>query len=400
MRRALEVARPARGRTSPNPAVGCVLVRDGVVIGEGFHHKAGLPHAEVEALRDAQRRGAEVRGATAYVTLEPCSHTGRTPPCADACVEAGLARVVAALVDPFERVSGRGLRRLVDAGVEVTLGVLEAEARADHAPFLTRVTRGRPHVTAKVAMSLDGRIATRTGASFPLTGELARQRVHQLRDRVDAILVGRGTLALDKPRLTCRLPEGLGGEGGPRDPIRVVVDPWMRAGLEEPIFGLARGGPSKTLTWVAASAEAVEAFPERVAGLAVLGVGVLPTPWLDQRAPWLQNAGAWREVSPEARGLDLGHLLQSLAARGVSSLLVEGGATTLGAFVDAGLVDAWVAHIAPVLIGGAGALSPLGGLGLGELSSLSRLGPLRVTPLGPDLEVAAGVGGGDVYGLD
>jgi riboflavin biosynthesis pyrimidine reductase len=150
---------------------------------------------------------------------------------------------------------------------------------------------------------------------------------------------------------------------------------------------------------VAASVEAVGAFPERVAALAVLGVGVLPTPWLDGRGP-LQNAGAWREVSPEARGLDLGQLLQSLAARGVSSLLVEGGATTLGAFVDAGLVDAWVAHIAPVLVGGAGALSPLGGLGVGELSALSRLGPLRVTPLGPDLEVAAGVGGGDVYGLD
>ena len=149
-----------------------------------------------------------------------------------------------------------------------------------------------------------------------------------------------------------------------------------------------------------ASVEAVEASEGKVAALAALGVEVVPTPWLDASSPSLQNAGAWREVSREARGLDLEHLLRGLAARGVSSLLVEGGATTLGAFVDAGLVDAWVAHIAPVLVGGAGALSPLGGLGAGDLSSLSRLGPLRVTPLGPDLEVAAGVGGGDVYGLD
>ena len=215
MRLALAEGRRALARTSPNPAVGAVLVRDGRVVGAGATQPPGGAHAEIMALRAA---GAAARGATLYVTLEPCAHHGRTPPCVDALIAAGVARVRAAIVDPFPPVAGRGLDRLRAAGIEAEVGLCAAEARALHEGFLTRLATGRPHVTAKWAMTLDGRIATRTGHARWITGPAARREVHRLRDRVDGILVGVGTVLADDPLLTTRLPDGEAGTAGPTTP--------------------------------------------------------------------------------------------------------------------------------------------------------------------------------------
>jgi diaminohydroxyphosphoribosylaminopyrimidine deaminase/5-amino-6-(5-phosphoribosylamino)uracil reductase len=227
MARALALAAEGLGLTSPNPAVGAVLVREGVVVGEAFHRVAGGPHAETAALAAA---GEAARGATCYVTLEPCAHHGRTPPCADGLIAAGVARVVAACRDPDPRVDGRGLARLQAAGIAVTLGVGEAEARALNRAFFTRVTTGRPHVTLKSAMTLDGKIAAWNGESRWITGDAARREAHRLRFRADAILVGSGTVRRDDPELTVRLPGA-----PPKEPLRVVADTRLR------ISGDARG---------------------------------------------------------------------------------------------------------------------------------------------------------------
>lgn len=379
MRRALDEARRAYGRTSPNPMVGTVLVKEGRIIGCGHHVRVGLDHGEAAAFKDARERGHDPSGCVVYVNLEPCCVHGRTPPCTEACIDAGVSRVVAAMVDPDPRSMGQGLRRLHEAGIEVTCGVLEAEAQRLNAPFSTFVTLGRPHVTAKVAMSLDGKIATRTGESFPMTGEEARQAVHVLRDRVDAILVGRRTLALDDPRLTCRLPEALASAGGPRDPVRVVMDPSLSSPIEARLFHLRAEGLSEAPTLVAAFEDA---DADKRALLDALGVEVIPCP------------------RSEAGRLDPVALLKALAQRGLCSLLVEGGGVTLSGFFEAGLVDAWIAHIAPVLVGGAQAPTALAGVGIGSLTEIhGARGPLRVRRLGQDIEIAAAVAG-DVYGLD
>lgn len=375
---ALRQARKAYGRTSPNPMVGTVLVKDGVVIGQGYHRRAGQDHGEVAAFKDARIRGNDVRGSTVYVNLEPCCHHARTPPCTDACIEAGVARVVAGMVDPDPRVSGQGLFRLFDAGIEVTVGVLGEPSRRLNAPFVTRILHGRPHVTVKVAMSLDGRMATRSGASFPLTGGEARRRVHVLRDRVDAILVGRGTVAQDNPRLTCRLPYALAGNLGPRDPVRVVLDPELNTPLDAAIFQLADTGESRATTAVVVALDA-EIDAGKIAVLDGLQVQVLRCPRVDGH-------------------FDLRQLLAMLADNELSSVLVEGGATTITRFMEAELVDAWIAHVAPVFIGGQGAPAPLLGLGAETLEDVRRLDGILITHLGPDVELAAPVMG-DVYGL-
>ncbi len=376
---ALDEARMAWGRTSPNPMVGAVLVRDGRAVARGHHVRAGLDHGEVAALKDARERGVDPRGCVLYVNLEPCCVFGRTPPCTDALLDAGLSRVVAAMIDPSPRVQGRGLALLHAAGVEVTCGVLEGVARAFNAPFVTLTTLGRPHVTAKVAMSLDGKIATRTGDSFPMTGEEARRSVHKLRDRVDAILVGRVTAQRDDPRLTCRLSPGEAGPGGPRDPTRVLIDPELRLSPEAALLRLHASGLSTAQTWVIAASDVVE----RGHTLDAAGVEVIPCPR--------------QEGSP---ALDLGILMEILARREICSLLVEGGGETLAGFARAGLIDAWIAHIAPILVGGRQAQSPLAGLGVAGLGeAIKARGPLRVRRLGDDIEIAAAVAG-DVYGLD
>jgi diaminohydroxyphosphoribosylaminopyrimidine deaminase/5-amino-6-(5-phosphoribosylamino)uracil reductase len=327
MRRALDLAERGRGHVEPNPLVGAVVVRDGALVGEGWHEKFGGPHAEVNAFAAS---GEGARGATLYVTLEPCCHHGKTPPCTDAVLRAGVARVVAAMPDPFPRVAGGGFAVLKGAGVDVEVGVCEAEARRLNAPYLTLLTHGRPHVHAKWAMSLDGRIATRTGASQWISNEASRRIVHTLRGRMDAILIGVGTAHADDPQLTARPP-------GPRTATRVVLDSAARLPPTSRLARTARDVPVLLATTDAAPAE-------RVAALEGLGVEVLRLPATEGR--------------PDAAAL-----LAELGRRRFTNVLVEGGAGVLGSLADTGLIDEVHAFVAPRLLGGAGALSPVGGRG-------------------------------------
>jgi diaminohydroxyphosphoribosylaminopyrimidine deaminase/5-amino-6-(5-phosphoribosylamino)uracil reductase len=331
MARALELATRGLGLTSPNPAVGAVLVRDQALVGEGAHLRAGGPHAEVTALAQA---GEAARGATCYVTLEPCSHHGRTPPCAEALIAAGVARVVAACRDPNPLVDGRGLAALAAAGIAVTAGVGEAEARALNRALFTRVTTGRPHVTLKAAMTLDGKIAAWDGASRWITGEAARREGHRLRFLADAILVGIGTVLHDDPALTVRLPEA-----PPKEPLRVVVDSRLRT------------PPTAQILRVGTAARTIVA-------------GTVPEP--RRRAETLRGLGA-RVLAlpraPESRRVSLPALLAELAELEVVAVLAEGGAEIGAGLLDAGLVDRVAFFVAPRLLGGRSAPGPLGGLG-------------------------------------
>jgi diaminohydroxyphosphoribosylaminopyrimidine deaminase / 5-amino-6-(5-phosphoribosylamino)uracil reductase len=352
MARAVALAARALGRTHPNPAVGAVVVRGGRVVGEGFTAPVGGPHAEVTALR---RAGARARGADLYVTLEPCPHFGRTPPCVDAVVAAGIRRVVVATVDPNRRVRGRGIHRLCAAGIAVDVGVGAAEATALLAGYRSLVLRGRPLVTLKLAATLDGRIATRTGDARWITGPAARRRGHALRNVHDAVLVGAGTVRTDAPRLTCRLRGG-------RNPVRVVV---AGAALDlprrAPVLD-ARAAP----TWVVAPRSARR---RAVAALRARGVDVLLLPARDGRIPF-------------------GRVVGALGARGITSVLVEGGARVAADAIASGVVDVVVWFVAPSLLGG-DAVPAIGALGIGRARAALRLHDVRVARLGADLVLTA-----------
>jgi diaminohydroxyphosphoribosylaminopyrimidine deaminase/5-amino-6-(5-phosphoribosylamino)uracil reductase len=352
MREALALGNRARGRVSPNPAVGALLVADGEVVGRGWTQPPGGAHAEVVALADA---GDRARGATLYVTLEPCGHHGRTPPCADAVIAAGVARVVAAMADPNPLVAGGGLARLRAAGIEVTAGVEDAAARDAHAPFLHRLATGRPLVIAKYAATLDGRIATATGDSRWITGDAARLEAHRLRDRVAAIAVGAGTVLADDPLLTTRLPAT---EGAPHHPLRVVVDGRGRSPLTARIFD--------------------PALPARTC---VLTSDLAPATW---RADLAARGVEVATLGPGPR-LPVAAILAHLGALGVDSLLVEGGGDLLGAFFDAGAIDRVVAFVAPVIVGGASAPGPVGGSGIAALRHAPRLTGMQVRQIGDDI---------------
>lgn len=356
MRRALELAGRARGLTSPNPMVGAVVVRDGEVVGEGFHEAAGRPHAEIEALRVA---GERARGATLYVTLEPCAHWGRTPPCAPAVVDAGIRRVVVALEDPHPLVAGRGLEILRQAGLEVTVGMLADEAATQNRVFLTAVREGRPHVTLKAAMTLDGKIADLYGESRWITGEEARLEGHRLRAEADAIVVGLTTVLRDDPQLTVRLPTPW-----PREPYRVVLDAEARTPTNARL--IAAGTPARALIAVGAGAPA-----ERVTRLTEAGATVLLLPTRGGR------------VEPAA-------LLAALYAREVRAVLLEGGGEVHGTFVDAGLVDRVAIFVAPRLLGGREATPVVAGVGRALKEALPLIG-WSVRPLGADLLIEADV---------
>jgi diaminohydroxyphosphoribosylaminopyrimidine deaminase/5-amino-6-(5-phosphoribosylamino)uracil reductase len=358
MGQALALASRALGRTSPNPAVGAVLVRDGEVVGRGHTLPPGGPHAEVVALREA---GARARGATLYVSLEPCSHYGRTPPCTDALIAAGVREVYAAVRDPYPEVDGRGIGLLRAAGIEVRVGLCEAEARQLNEGFFKRTRTGLPFVTAKYAMTLDGRIATRTGHSRWITGPDARRQVHKLRDRSDAILVGSGTVLVDDPELTTRLPTEEAGWGGPHHPLRVVLDGSGRAPLDARLFDPEL--PGRTLV---ACTEATS--DGRRTELRARGVETLV----------VEGEGA--RVSPRS-------LLKALGARGCNTVLVEGGSETLWGFFSEGLVDRVQAYVAPKLVGGREAPGPIGGAGLDEMSGAWTLRDLKVQRYGDDLLV-------------
>ncbi len=317
MARALELAE--QGRPSPNPRVGAVLVAGGNIAGEGFHALAGGPHAEVLAIEAAQRAGATLAGATLYVTLEPCNHVGRTPPCTQAILDAKLARVVFGCADPNPHVAGGGAAKVGAAGVTVTGSVLEAEAKALIAPWTKFVTTGLPRVALKLALSLDGRIATRTGSSKWVTGRDARARVHALRAQADAVAVGINTALADDPRLTVRAAKG-------ENPVRVVFDTRLRLATHLRLVTTAREIP----TWVITSVDA-EAGPAEE--LASRGVEIVRVP-----------------VGTEGR-IDVHTAARALAERGIVSLLVEGGAELAGSLLATRLADELHAFLAPILLG-------------------------------------------------
>ena len=346
MRRALELARRGEGRVEPNPMVGAVVVdRDLRLISEGWHELFGGPHAEVHALRQA---GERARGATMFVTLEPCAHQGKTPPCTEAVIAAGLARVVVGSHDPFPQVNGRGIARLRAAGLVVETGMLDHEVRQLNAPFRKLIQAGLPWVHAKWAMTLDGRIASRTGASQWISNAVSRGRVHDLRGRMDAILVGVGTALADDPLLTARPP-------GPRTASRVVIDSQARLPLDSQLVRTAREGRV-----IVATTE--QAPTSRRAALAAEGVEVLVLPTAS-RSPGTPP-GHVSETDESAARVDLRALLKTLGSRRMTNVLVEGGGVLLGALHDQRLLDEVHVFIAPRLLGGAAALSPVLGWGV------------------------------------
>ncbi|NLH44537.1 MAG: bifunctional diaminohydroxyphosphoribosylaminopyrimidine deaminase/5-amino-6-(5-phosphoribosylamino)uracil reductase RibD [Acholeplasmataceae bacterium] len=349
MKRAIDLARNGIGTTSPNPLVGAVLVDDeGNVVGEGWHHKAGEPHAEVNALAQA---GEKARGTTAYVTLEPCSHYGRTGPCCEALIAAGVKKVVIAIGDPNPKVAGNGIRRLQEEGIEVNVGVLAKEAAEVNEVFLHWITTNRPFVALKYAMTLDGKIATGTGDSKWITGEEARAHAHYLRSIYDAILVGKGTVLADNPSLTCRFVEG-------KNPIRIILD----AKLEIPISAkVISDGEAKTII--------------------VAGKDVLPERLAERKC--LDNVEVL-QVDTTDGNVDLDELLITLSERKITSILVEGGGAVHGNFFDAGFVDRVYAFIAPRLIGGKKSLSPIGGIGCLKIADGIQLDRVETMVLGSD----------------
>ena len=356
MRRALRLA--ALGRhASPNPMVGCVIVNDaGEIVGEGYHPMAGQPHAEVFALRQA---GEAAWGATAFVTLEPCSHHGRTPPCAEALVSAGVKRVVAAMADPDMRVAGEGIEHLHEWGVDVSVGLLEAEAQALNAAYVKQRVTGLPWVVLKTAMTLDGKIATAAGDSKWITSPIARRAVHrQLRDRCDAIMTGVGTVLADDPALTTRLTHKTG-----RNPWRIVVDSHLRTPLGSKIVRLA-GEDGRTILATLAGAD-----PARREALEARGCQILLCDASDRR-------------------VDLIHLMSQLGTRGdMISVLVESGGQLATSLLTANLVDRWLAFIAPKVIGGTDAPGPLGDLGIHRMADALPVQFQKVRRCGPDIVI-------------
>ena len=355
--RAVEIAEHGRGRVSPNPLVGAVVVRDGVVLGEGYHHAVGEPHAEREAI--AACNGTPTQGATIYVSLEPCAHHGRTPPCTDAIVEAGIGRVVIASDDPSEHASGRGLGVLRDEGVEVVMadGAIAARARGLNQPFRKHARTGRPHVLFKSAMTLDGKVATRTGDSKWISGEPSRARAHAWRAECDAIVVGIGTALADDPLLTAR------GEDPAKQPRRVVFDSEGRLPLDSQ---LVRGAGEVPLTVVVSRAAPRTATD----ALEVAGAEVVV-------------ATGQNEPARVRSALD------QLGAAGVRSLMLEGGPHLAGAFLDAGEIDELALFLAPVLLGGSSARDPLEGEGVERISEAVRALTLETERIGDDVLICA-----------
>lgn len=351
MKRALDLAERGRGETSPNPVVGCVIVKDGVVVGEGFHQRPGMPHAEVEAIRSA---GEAARGADLFVNLEPCCHFGRTPPCTRTILDSGIRRVIASVPDPNPLVSGRGLAELEAAGIQVKIGVLEPQALWINAAYFKWIQTGLPHVTLKWAMSLDGKVATGSGRSRWITGDASRDRAHELRAQADAVAVGIGTVLKDDPELTVRRVPG-------KSPRRVIFD----SRLSLPSEAKVATGPPET---VIVTGE--DAPHDRQGLLEQRGLQVVRVPTV-QGKPDLRSA------------------LVALGRMGISSLLVEGGPTLHGSFIDGSMVDRIVCFMAPKVLGGHEAPGAVGGRGAGDPGEALLLNVIRTESLGPDIYVEA-----------
>lgn len=349
MRLALEWARSTRGQTSPNPLVGAVIVNEGRIVGMGAHLGAGMRHAEVHALEMA---GREAQGATMYVTLEPCNHQGRTPPCTEAIIRAGIARVVIGCMDENPRVAGTGMARLRRAGIEIVSGVLESECRRLNEAFFHYKRSGRPFIAVKTASTLDGKIATPTGDSQWVTGTEARAYVHQLRHEYDAVMVGIGTVLADDPRLTCRIP------GGGLNPLRVIVDSRLRLPLDARVCDT-----KEAPTWVFCTAPVPD--PDKERALASRGVRVLTTGKTDR--------------------VDLAEVFHLLGQHAVTSVLVEGGSALNGSLLKEGLMDKVVAFIAPKLLGGRTSLTSYGGAGWARMGEAVPLSEIDIQSFGEDL---------------
>ncbi|MDD4753376.1 MAG: bifunctional diaminohydroxyphosphoribosylaminopyrimidine deaminase/5-amino-6-(5-phosphoribosylamino)uracil reductase RibD [Desulfitobacteriaceae bacterium] len=349
MRKALELAQLADGWTSPNPMVGAVIVRDGKIVGEGYHQKAGTPHAEVHALRMA---GKEAKGATLFVTLEPCCHHGRTPPCVDAILDAKVARVVAAMEDPNPQVAGRGLKRLRQNGVEVNTGVLENEARVLNEVFLKRMTASLPFVAVKSALTLDGKIATKTGSSRWITGQEARLKAHRLRHKYDGIVAGIGTILADNPQLTVRIP----GENF-KNPVRIVIDSSLKIPSDAQVLDQTL---ASTLIYTARPPA------EKVEKLESQGVKVIKCP------------------GPGGR-VDLNEALKDMFQRGITSVLVEGGAGINGTLLDGKLIDKMYVFYAPKVVGSHLAPGMFAGSGVSDMKDAVLLDKTNIEIVGSDV---------------
>jgi diaminohydroxyphosphoribosylaminopyrimidine deaminase/5-amino-6-(5-phosphoribosylamino)uracil reductase len=347
---ALRLAAKARGRTSPNPMVGAVVVANGKVISRGYHHRAGEPHAEAIALKKA---GKNAKGATLYVTLEPCSHTGkRTPPCAPLIMQSGVKRIVVATIDPNPRVSGGGINTLTKAGFEVLTGVLEAEAIKLNEAFIKHITSGMPFVTLKIAQTLDGKIATATGESQWITGEKAREEGHKLRNGNDAIIVGINTVLKDNPSLTTRIPGG-------RDPIRVIVDSSLRIPVNAKVLNQRSSARAVVATLPSAPRE-------KILKLQHTGVEVL----------FVKSSGG---------RVDLKDLLKRLGSMDIMSVLIEGGAEINASAIKAGVVDKVVMFLAPMIMSGTNSLCSVGGASPVRLTHAVKLTGITSRFVGQDL---------------
>lgn len=353
MKMALDLAASAKGRTNPNPVVGAILVKDGVIVGSGLHRKAGEPHAEVHAFRMA---GDHAEGATLYVTLEPCSHFGKTPPCANLVKESNVARVVVAMEDPNPQVAGRGIGLLREAGIKVEVGVLEKEARMLNERFVHNMVTRTPFVISKVAMTLDGKIAAYNGHSKWITGEESRHNVHLLRNEVDAILVGIGTVLADDPMLTTRLATG------GKNPIRVVLDSDLKTPLEAKVTDT-----TEAKTWIVVKEGA---DLEKVKVLEEKGIKIISVPKIDS-------------------GLDLSVLLNTLYEKGITDLLVEGGSEINGSFLRAGLINKFSVYIAPKILGGRDSLTPFTGENVESMDEALDVTIHSVETFGEDILITA-----------
>ncbi|MFA6078868.1 MAG: bifunctional diaminohydroxyphosphoribosylaminopyrimidine deaminase/5-amino-6-(5-phosphoribosylamino)uracil reductase RibD [Candidatus Omnitrophota bacterium] len=344
---AIKLAKKAEGRTSPNPIVGALVVNGSQIVGRGYHKKAGLAHAEVNALKEA---GRQARNATLYVTLEPCDHFGRTPPCTDAIVNSRIRRVVIGMTDPNPLNNGRGIKRLAAHGISVVSGVLEKEARSINEPYIKFITRKLPYVTVKAAESIDGKIATRLGDSKWITSDDSRRYVHELRSRVDAVMVGVNTVLRDDPLLTSRIR-------GAKQPLRIVVDSHLKTPLNAKLFANIRRSPLLIV--------AIERSP---------------------RIKKYESKGAEILIVKEKRGkVDLARLMKSLAVRGISHILVEGGGELNAAMIDSGLADKVLFFIAPMIIGGKDAITAVEGRGAAHISEALALKNVKVKRFSEDI---------------
>ncbi len=351
MQRALALAQRGKGRTSPNPLVGAVIVNTGKIVGEGYHQEVGGPHAEIHALQAADEKA---KGGTLYVNLEPCCHWGRTPPCTDALIQAGIAHVYAAHRDPNPKVTGKGIQQLEQAGINVTVELCADDAEKLNEVYIKYVKTGHPFVILKMAMSLDGKLATSTGESQWITSQASRQKVHELRNEADAILVGIGTITSDNPALTTRLPHKQG-----KDPTRVVLDSYGRTPTSAKVFN-----------------------SESEAGVIIAVTPQAPA----KNIAILEKAGAEVIVTPAKEGqVCFKTLMETLGAQGITSVLVEGGGKVNTSALASGVVDKAMCFVAPKFIGGNQAPGVLDGEGIARLADAQQLERLTITELGCDI---------------